>query len=153
MPNWRTMIEKDHLGAWDLVADDGKTPRDYTLCIASVASVALKTRETPKGKRKVVITFARAKKRFVANTTNCETIESLYGADTDGWAGKLLTLYQTDVRNPKGTGTVKGIRVRPKRPAGQAEAVPDREVDPDIREAQSEAFDREPSPAREPGED
>lgn len=149
MPHWRTLIEKDHLGAWDLVGPDGKTPKDYTLSIAKVQSVALKTRETPKGKRKCVITFHKARKKFVSNTTNCETIESLYGGDYDAWVGKLITLYQTDVRNPKASkagqpATVKGIRVRPRKPDGQAEEVPEREVDPEIRKEQDEAFDREP---------
>jgi hypothetical protein len=156
MPNWRTMIEKDYLGAWDLVGKDEK-PRDFVVEIKKVASVSLKTRQTPKGKRKVVITFANARKAFVSNTTNCETIQAMYGPDTDGWVGKLITLYQTDVRNPDGKGTVKGIRVRPKRPSGQAEDIPDRDVDPEIRAAQNEAFDRDSASApideREPGEE
>lgn len=145
MPHWRTMMEKDYLGAWDLVDDDGK-PREYTLQIVKVASVALKTRETPKGKRKVVITFRQAKKAFVANTTNCEAIESLYGSDTDKWVGELVTLYQTDVRDPKGKGTIKGIRVRPVKPAkgSAAPELKEREVDPAIRDAQNESFGREP---------
>jgi len=144
MPHWRTMIEKDHLGAWDLTGPDGKTPRDYTLQIVKVQSVSLKTREVPKGKRKLVITFAKARKKFVCNTTNAETLEDLYGGDVDQWVGKLVTLYQTDVRSPKGKGMVKGIRVRPRRPEGQAEEVPDKEVDEDIRSDQNDGFGREP---------
>lgn len=145
MPHWRTLIEKDHLGAWDLTGPDGKTPKDYTLEIAKVETSLLKTKDTPKGKRKCVITFAGARKKFVANPTNCETIEAMYGWDTDGWIGKRVTVYQTDVRNPKGKPpTVKGIRVRPRIPGGQAEVVPEREVDPEIRAAQDEAFDRQP---------
>lgn len=153
MAHWRTMIEKDFLGAWDLVGPDGKTPRDYTLQIAEVKSQSLKTRETPKGKRKCTIRFHKATKQFVANTTNCETIESLYGGDTDGWIGKLVTLYQTDTRNPKGGGQIKCIRVRPKRPNGQAEEIKDRPVDPDMRQAQNEAYGRNDEAGREPGED
>ncbi len=143
MPNWRTMIEKDYLGAWDLVGRDEK-PKDFTLTIRKVASVNLKTKETPKGKRKVVITLDGAKKAFVSNATNCETIESLYGSDTDAWSGKLITLYQTDVRNPKGSGTIKGIRVRPQKPQQKAETLVDRPVDDAMRAEQNEAFGREP---------
>jgi hypothetical protein len=93
-----------------------------------VGSNLLKTKDTPKGKRKCVITFEGARKKFVSNTTNCETIESLYGADTDGWIGKLVTLYQADVRNPKGKGTIKGIRVSSKPPPErqQPDRVPER---------------------------
>jgi len=142
--HWRQLIEKDHLGAWDLVADDGNTPKDFTLQIVKVESVALKTKQTPKGKRKAVITFARARKKFVCNTTNCEVIESMYGQHIEGWVGKLITLYQGDVRNPNGRGTIKGICVRPRKPSGQAEAVPEREVDPQMRADQEAAFGREP---------
>jgi hypothetical protein len=146
--NWRTMIEKDYLGAWDLATADG-APRPYTLEIVKVTSVSLKTRETGnKGKRKLVIQFARADKRFVCNTTNAETIESLYGPDIEGWIGKRVTLYQADVRNPKGSGTIKGIRVQAKRPGGPAEQVISRPVDPAMREEQDQAFN-----GREPGSD
>lgn len=146
MAHWRTLIEKDHLGAWDLVGPDGKTPKDYTLEIAKVTSNLVKTRENPTGKRKCVITFVRARKKFISNTTNCETIESLYGHDTDGWVGKRVTLYQADVKNPKGKGTTKGIRVRPRAPDAKqaAEEMPEREVDPDMRAEQNAAYDREP---------
>ncbi len=158
--NWRTMVEKDFLGAWDLAwkctrhPDDpdqrcdtckkAGQPRDYTLKIAKVASVALKTREQPKGKRKVVIYFERADKAMVGNTTNCETIESMYGADTDKWVGQSITLYQTDVRNPKGGPMIKGIRVRPKKPAGAPEEIKTGPVDEVVRAAQDAAFDRQP---------
>ncbi len=139
--NWRTLVEKEYLGAWDLADAAGK-PRQYVLEIAAVESVALKTRETPKGRRKCVISFKGAQKKFVGNTTNCETIESLYGPDVDLWVGKSVTLYQTDVRSPTGKGTIKGIRVRPQVPPGKAEVIESRDVDPETRAAQNEAFGR-----------
>lgn len=143
MAHWRTMIEKDHLGAWDLVGPDGKTPKDFTLEIVKVESKLLKTREQPDGRRKCVLTLRGARKQFVANTTNCETIESLFGSDTDAWIGKRITLYQTDVRNPnpkKGGKMIRGIRVRTKPATGPAESLPEREVDEGMRSAQDEAF-------------
>ncbi len=143
MPHWRTMVEKDYLGAWDLVDERTQKPREYTLTIAMVRSVSLKTKETPKGKRKVVITFDGAKKAFVSNATNCETIEAMYGGDTDAWLGQRITIFQTDVRNPKGSGTIKGIRVKPGKPRGPAEVIPDVPVDEAMREEQEAAF-REP---------
>jgi hypothetical protein len=143
MPHWRSMIEKDHLGAWDLVGKDDK-PRDYTLEIAKVESNLLKTREQPKGKRKCVITFKGAQKKMVANTTNCETIESMYGPDTADWLGKRITLYQTKTRNPKGGGQIACIRVRPQMPQGKAEGIESRPVDEAMRAEQDEAFGREP---------
>lgn len=149
MPHWRTMIEKDHLGAWDLVGPDGK-PKEFTLEIARVDSKLLKTVQKPKGHRKCVVTFKGARKQFVCNTTNAQTIESLYGAETDGWVGKRVTLYQADVRDPNGRGTVKGIRVKSRAPSGPAETVPEREVDEDMRAQQNAAFGGE---ERQPGQE
>lgn len=142
MPHWRTMIEKDHLGAWDLVGPDGKTPKDYTLEIAAVQQKKLRTKDQPDGKGKIVITFKGARKKMVCNATNGETIESLYGPYTEKWIGQKITLFQTKVR--KGRDMVDGIRVRSRAPQGPAEVVPDREVDEEMREKQNEAFGREP---------
>lgn len=147
MTHWRQLIDKDHLCAWDLVGPDG-SPREYTLEIVDVVSKSLKTRETPKGKRKCVINFARAKKAMVCNTTNAEIIEAMYGPQIEGWPGKLITLYQGDVRSPKGGGTVKGVKVRPKIPTGKGEAIEVAPVNEAMRAAQDAAFD-----GREPGSD
>lgn len=142
MAHWRSLIEKDYLGAWDLVDRAGK-PKDYTLKIVAVESRALKTKQTPKGKRKAVIRFEGADKAFVSNSTNCESIEGMYGSDIEGWKGKLITLYQTtcDV-GPK--RNVPCIRVRPTVPKGKAEQVASQPVDEGQRAAQDEAFGREP---------
>jgi hypothetical protein len=146
------MIEKDHLAAWDLVVPGTMKPRDYTLQIAGVESKVLKTVGDAKGKRRCVVRFDRAEKAFVANTTNCTVIENMYGADTDGWIGKSITLYQGDVRNPKGSGTIKGIKVRPQVPSGKAEPIKAAPIDTAMRAAQDAAFEREPA-GREPGDD
>lgn len=142
MAHWRSLIEKDYLGAWDLVGHDGKA-RDFTLEIESVGSQNLKTKQTPKGKRKAVVRFKGAKKGFVANSTNCEAIAGMYGDDVDKWVGRLVTLYATtcDVGPKRG---VPCIRVRPTVPRGKAESVESREVDVDMRAKQDEAFGREP---------
>ena len=148
MPHWRSLIEKDYMGAWDLVDRAGK-PKDYTLEIESVGSQNLKTREVPKGKRKAVIRFKGASKGFVSNSTNCETIEGMYGDNTDNWVGKLVTLYATTTsmagkKRGDPMRQVPCIRVRPMVPKGKAESVESRPVDPDMRSQQDAAFDREP---------
>lgn len=167
MPHWRTMIEKDHLAAWDLVVPGTMTPRDYTLEISRVESKVLKTKGDANGKRRLVIHFVKsrkdgkvieARKGFVCNSTNAEIIETMYGADVDAWPGNRITLYQGDVRNPKGKGTVKGIKVRTRKPTGTAEAPhEDAPIDEAMRAEQNEAWGRtneEPSePVREPGEE
>jgi hypothetical protein len=135
------MIDRDYMGAWDLVDPETGQAREYTLKIASVKSELLKSKEVPKGKRKVVIRFAGAQKAFVANSTNCTVISEMYGPDVEGWIGKSVRLHQADVRDPKTGGTVKGIRVRPRKPTGPAEAIASQPVDPEMRAAQSAAFD------------
>lgn len=145
MRHWRSLIEKDFLGAWDLT-DAAGNPKDYTLRISAVDTASLKTRETPKGKRKCVISFHGAKKRMVANSTNCELIEGMYGPDVDKWVGQSITLYQGDVRNPKGGGTIKGVKVRPKKPTGAPETIVEKPVDEAMRAEQDAAFDRGGNP-------
>jgi hypothetical protein len=139
------MIEKDYLGAWDLADAAGK-PRDFTLEIERVESKILKTKEDPKGKRKVAITFAGARKSFVANSTNCQLIEAMYGGETTAWKGKKITLYGTTTSvGPK--RNVPCIRVRPMIPKAAAETLAEtlaeKPVDAAMREAQDEAFARE----------
>ena len=158
--HWRTLIEKEFLGAWDLIDKATGNPKDYTLQIKKVGGEKLKTAQTPKGKGKCVVTFERAEKRFVANASNCKIIENMYGPDVAGWVGKKITLYQGDVRNPDGGGTIKGIKVRPKIPGGAAEAIAAQPVDEKMRGEQNAAFGRDDEagngPAdngREPGSD
>lgn len=143
--HWRSLIDKDFMGAWDLVDKTGK-PKDYTLAIAKVESKLLKTKEQPKGRRRCTITFHKAQKQFVANSTNCETIAGMYGNDVDAWVGKLVTLYQTTTRDPKNPRgpEVPCIRVRPRKPTGQAEEIEAQPVDEAMRDAQDKAFGREP---------
>jgi hypothetical protein len=154
MPNWRSMIEKDFLGAWDLVDPQTGTPCVWTLKIKAVRSELLKTKETPKGKRKVVIEFYGVRKKFVSNATNCTTIEGFLGADTDGWKDQAIDLQQADVRDPKTGQTIKGIRVRSKKPNREpATSMPDQPVDRGMRDEQNKAFGRGQEEAREPGSD
>lgn len=151
MTHWRACIDKDYLGSYDLVDKAGK-PKDYTLQIVRVEPRLLKTAQNPKGKRKCVVTFLRAEKKFVANSTNCTLIEAMYGPDIEGWVGKKITLYQGEVRSPAG-GTTMGIKVRPKIPGGPAEAIAAQPVDEARRTEQARAFGDDGPPAREPGEE
>lgn len=143
--HWRNLIEKDYLGSWDILGEDGKS-RDIVVEIAKVESRSLKTRENPKGKRKAVIVFKDTTKPMVANTTNCETLERMYGPDVRAWVGQKITLYVARVRNPKGGDPIPGIRVKSKKPdaAAPATGIVGKPVNEELRERQDEAFDREP---------
>ncbi len=99
-----------------LQADDLKG-KDWTLTIASVKKEELHVRGANKKMGKVVIGFERARKKFVCNVTNAETIVDIYGKEASAWLGKAVTLYPTKVRfGPK--GMVDAIRIRGKRPTG-----------------------------------
>lgn len=60
--------------------------------------------------RKPVLHFNETDKTLVCNITNLRTIGSAYGDDLDGWAGKEITLFPTEVAF--GQKIVPAIRVR-----------------------------------------
>jgi hypothetical protein len=74
------------------------------------------------GKMKPVLYFRKAKKGLVLNVTNSKKIQQITGsADTDDWAGKSITLYQSETEFQG--DTVACIRVRASK-AGRAAAPP-----------------------------
>ena len=60
--------------------------------------------------KKPVLFFDRAEKGLVLNKTNANTIAAIFGPETNGWAGQLITLYPTtaDFRGQQ----VPAIRVK-----------------------------------------
>lgn len=104
MPDFRTMFDKDYIGAWDLAG------KDVTVTIAKVEAKILVSQGAKKTKKPVAY-FANAEKGMALNTTNCKTIAAMYGSDTDAWVGKRITIYPT--KTDMGGQTVDCIRVRP----------------------------------------
>jgi hypothetical protein len=141
--HWRSMTDKDTLGAWDLVGKDGK-PKDFVLEIAKVQRGLVQSKEKPKGEHRPFVYFKGAQKPLVCNATNAESFSSMAGSeDADRWIGMRVTLYQTQVRS-KGGKPVTGIRVRPMK----ATAAPDemgagQPVDEEMRAEQTAAMDGE----------
>lgn len=60
-------------------------------------------------KPKPVLTFLDLTKEMVLNKTNAQAIAKLYGANTDGWAGKQIVLARQNV-DFRGQSTI-AIRV------------------------------------------
>lgn len=118
MPHWKSMTEREFMFAFDL---DGK---DRTVTIKNVVGGEL---VGPGGKKskKPLCYFVESKsgKPLALNATNCKAIAAMYGNDTDGWTGKLITLYPTQTQ--MGGETVDCIRVRPGIP--RANSAPKRE--------------------------
>lgn len=71
--------------------------------------------------KKPVLYFDGKEKGLVLNVTNWRSIAKMYGDDSDGWAGKPITLIPavTDFRGE----TTECVRIKPETP-GKAAAKP-----------------------------
>jgi hypothetical protein len=103
MGDYRAMFDRDYLAAFDL---EGKP---VVVKIRDVKSAELTAQGGRKSKKPVVY-FDGKEKGLALNKTNANIIKSLYGADTDGWIGKRITLYATEVEYQG--DTVPAIRIR-----------------------------------------
>jgi hypothetical protein len=108
---------------------DGK---DMTLTIARITVEELGDDEK---ESKPIVYFERAQKGLVCNKTNARTISKLYGAETDNWIGKRITLGVSWV--DFAGDQVLALRVRPVMPAPKQASSNGQHVDT-----------REPAPAR-----
>jgi len=145
--HWRSMSDRETLGAWDLVDKDGK-PCDKTLEIARVVVGKAVSAEKPKGERKPFV-YLRGpsgewKKPLVCGATNAKTIQSIAGSPhVEKWVGVKITLYPTTTK-AKGGEVVDCIRIRPQRATGPVDDMRDVPVDEEMRAKQKAAMDREP---------
>ena len=105
MADYRSMFDREYIGAWDVAG------KDVTLTIASVTETQLIAQGNKKSKRPV-LRFEKAEKGMVMNKTNCRIVAEMYGTDVVNWIGKRITLYATTTS--MGRETVECIRVRTK---------------------------------------
>lgn len=112
MTDYRSLYDKDYIGAWDL------QDKDVTVTISKVIGGQL-TGQGGRKARKPIIYMHKTDKGFALNATNGKTIAALYGPLIENWAGKRITLYKSVTRNPDGTGDVDCIRVRPRVPGAK----------------------------------
>ena len=94
-----------------LQAADFETPQDL-----QIESLDLEMLEAQgeKPKEKGILTFTGLDKRLVLNVTNWDTLENLYGEESDDWSGKWITLYATTCRF--GSKTVPCVRIKEEAP-------------------------------------
>lgn len=52
--------------------------------------------------RKPVIDFEETDKPLILNVTNARAVARLYGADTDAWTGKAITVYTVEAKGKDG---------------------------------------------------
>lgn len=124
MTDYRSMFDRDYIGAWDL-------PRDAVVTISKVEAATLVAQGNKKAK-KPVLYFEGKEKGLACNKTNAKTIAAMYGNDTAKWIGKRITIYAT--KTMFGSEQVDCIRVRPSIPRattnGKPAAPPPDEADP-----------------------
>lgn len=125
MTDYRSLYDKDYIGAWDL------KDKDVNVTITKVIGGSLVGQGGRKSKKPIVY-MKGTEKGFAVNATNGKTIAALYGNHVEKWVGQRITLYKSMTRNPNGEGDVECIRVRPNAPEGKAPAA---EEAPEITDA------------------
>lgn len=102
--HWKQLINPDYIGAYAL--PEGK---DITVTISGVGREMV----TSNGGRKEECTVAQLEgnKPLILNATNSKSIARLYGPYIEDWAGKQITLFQSETKF--GGEMVECIRIRP----------------------------------------
>jgi len=99
------MMDNTFMFAFDL---EGK---EWVVTIDRVEAGELTSQGGRKTKKPIVY-FRGAKKPLAFNTTNCQSVVSLYGSnDTSTWIGKKITIYPTVTQ--MGGKEVDCIRIKP----------------------------------------
>jgi len=74
--------------------------------------------------KKFILKFVDVDKELVLNKTNAKTISDRFGKDPNGWIGKRITLYSTEVDFAGKTTLAIRIRLKnPIKPVAQPEPV------------------------------
>jgi hypothetical protein len=103
MPHWKSMFKNaNYISGVEL---EGKKP---TMTIARVTQVDLEQEDESK-KGVGVVWFREIKRGWVLCKTTGFCLEAMFGADTNGWSGKRVTLHAEPVSTPE--GMQPGIRV------------------------------------------
>ncbi len=104
--HWKSLAGKEYLGHWDL---DGDT-------VVTITKIEQRPIKGTGGKQEdCLVAILKDQKPMIINATNARTISKLYKSEfIEDWAGKMLTLYSTQVRF--GSDMVGAIRVRTRIP-------------------------------------
>lgn len=102
MTAWQTMFKGTYISATEF---DGKKP---TVTIKKITKQELESEDGQK-KEKMTIWFENWTRGFVPSKTVAMCIAAMWGDQIEGWIGKRITLYATQVK--LGKKMVPGIRV------------------------------------------
>jgi len=98
-----------------LASEDFLGLGEIELTLTGVYEHADEVMQDGKKKSFYSIGFNDKPKRMVLNATNRKVLAAAFGADTNNWIGKKVTLFVKDgVRNPAGGETVCGLRLKAK---------------------------------------
>jgi hypothetical protein len=116
VPHYKTLIDTNFLGQWDL-----PTGRNVTVVIESVSRYkpARKQQKRDKATGKMVdepnkrldIGFRGKRKHWLAGPVSQSALANMFGPNTDNWIGKAIALY-VDESVKMGGRVVGGVRVR-----------------------------------------
>jgi len=79
------------------IIGDSLVDKNVTLTMVNVATEKIMTHNN-KSEDKLVLYFKESDKGLILNKTNCKTIATLYGPETEDWNGKPITLYSEIVK-------------------------------------------------------
>jgi hypothetical protein len=122
--HYKSQIETDWIGQWDLYSKKDGKPIDVVLVIESVEPYQPLQRKTvkradgsrgPERLNKFAIAFVGQKKRWISGPSTQQVIAGIYGPDLRKWIGKKIALYP-DPNVTFGSTKVGGVRVRPTAP-------------------------------------
>lgn len=99
-------VSEIYESAW-LKAEDLKG-KAYTMRIQETAVSEFKNQDGTK-ERKIVISFAGAKKKLICNKGQASTLVKLFGDDTDHWNGKEVVLSAIPTNNGKEGIAITGV--------------------------------------------
>jgi hypothetical protein len=119
--DYRSLVERDWLGQWDLMGRDGSY-RDAVVEIAEVRRYVPRARRkladgTDEKLKRLAVSFVGKRKSWLAGPVSQQAIAGLYGPIIQDWIGKKIALY-VDPTVKMGRQTTGGIRVRPVIPNG-----------------------------------
>lgn len=112
MPHWKTFLNKEYLGEWDLMDDE-----KLTLTITKVEGVVIEDPITNEKDYRPLLFFKELKKGFIANIGSGDNISLVCGSKiTEDWIGKRIILFKD--LNAKLFGKKRGpaLRVSKKTP-------------------------------------
>lgn len=160
MTHYKTMIDTEFLGQWDLPGD-----RDVTVTLAKVERYTPegpKRTKTVNGKKveernkRLAISFVGKRKKWLAGPVSQKTLARLYGNNVEDWIGKKVSLY-VDPMVKFGGEVTGGVRIRETAPRGpETSDALDNEAPKektDQLERARDAADSAGAPSREPGSD